>query len=83
MPAAATRAASVQNGTPTAPLTPAAALTACTSLPERELGLAVGTVAHVVACLEAGANGVVVGRALLSGAISLPETLAAIAVRSS
>jgi phosphoribosylformimino-5-aminoimidazole carboxamide ribotide isomerase len=43
----------------------------------------VGTVAHVVACLEAGANGVVVGRALLSGAISLPETLAAIAVRSS
>jgi phosphoribosylformimino-5-aminoimidazole carboxamide ribotide isomerase len=43
----------------------------------------VGTVAHVVACRDAGANGVVVGRALLSGAITLPETLAAVAVRSS
>ena len=42
----------------------------------------VGTVAHVVACRDAGANGVVVGRALLSGAIALPETLAAVAVPS-
>ncbi len=40
----------------------------------------VGTVAHVVACRDAGANGVVVGRALLSGAISLAETLAAVSV---
>ncbi len=39
----------------------------------------VGTVAHVVACRDAGADGVVVGRALLSGAISLAETLAAAA----
>lgn len=39
----------------------------------------VGTVEHVVACRDAGADGVVVGRALLSGAISLPETLAAAA----
>jgi len=42
----------------------------------------VGTVAHVVACRDAGANGVVVGRALLSGAITLPETLAAVAIPS-
>jgi phosphoribosylformimino-5-aminoimidazole carboxamide ribotide isomerase len=40
----------------------------------------VGTVAHVVACRAAGADGVVVGRALLSGAISLTETLAAAAI---
>jgi phosphoribosylformimino-5-aminoimidazole carboxamide ribonucleotide (ProFAR) isomerase len=39
----------------------------------------VGTVEHVVACRDAGADGVVVGRALLSGAIALPETLAAVA----
>ena len=43
----------------------------------------VGTVEHVVACRDAGADGVVVGRALLSGAISLSETLAAAAVPSS
>ena len=43
----------------------------------------VGTVQHVVACRDAGADGVVVGRALLSGAISLAETLAAAAVPSS
>jgi phosphoribosylformimino-5-aminoimidazole carboxamide ribotide isomerase len=43
----------------------------------------VGTVPHVIACREAGANGVVVGRALLSGAISLPATLAAVAALSS
>jgi phosphoribosylformimino-5-aminoimidazole carboxamide ribotide isomerase len=42
----------------------------------------VGTVAHVIACRDAGADGVVVGRALLSGAISLAETLAAAAVPS-
>jgi phosphoribosylformimino-5-aminoimidazole carboxamide ribotide isomerase len=39
----------------------------------------VGTVEHVIACRDAGADGVVVGRALLSGAIALPETLAAVA----
>jgi phosphoribosylformimino-5-aminoimidazole carboxamide ribonucleotide (ProFAR) isomerase len=33
----------------------------------------------VIACRDAGADGVVVGRALLSGAIALPETLAAVA----
>jgi phosphoribosylformimino-5-aminoimidazole carboxamide ribotide isomerase len=43
----------------------------------------VGTVAHVVACRDAGADGVVVGRALLSGAIALPETLAAVTVPAS
>jgi phosphoribosylformimino-5-aminoimidazole carboxamide ribotide isomerase len=43
----------------------------------------VGTVAHVVACRAAGADGVVVGRALLSGAISLTETLAAAAIAPS
>ena len=42
----------------------------------------VGTVEHVVACRDAGAEGVVVGRALLSGAISLRETLAAVAAAS-
>lgn len=41
----------------------------------------VGTVEHVVACRDAGADGVVVGRALLSGAISLAETLAALDCR--
>jgi phosphoribosylformimino-5-aminoimidazole carboxamide ribotide isomerase len=43
----------------------------------------VGTVEHVVACRAAGADGVVVGRALLSGAISLTETLAAAAIAPS
>ena len=42
----------------------------------------VGTIEHVLACRDAGADGVVVGRALLSGAISLAETLAAAAVPS-
>jgi phosphoribosylformimino-5-aminoimidazole carboxamide ribotide isomerase len=39
----------------------------------------VGTVEHVVACRDAGADGVVVGRALLSGAVALPDALAAVA----
>jgi phosphoribosylformimino-5-aminoimidazole carboxamide ribotide isomerase len=39
----------------------------------------VGTVEHVVACRDAGADGVVVGRALLSGAVALRDALAAAA----
>jgi phosphoribosylformimino-5-aminoimidazole carboxamide ribonucleotide (ProFAR) isomerase len=43
----------------------------------------VGTVEHVVACRDAGADGVVVGRALLSGAMTLRDALAAAASPSS
>jgi phosphoribosylformimino-5-aminoimidazole carboxamide ribonucleotide (ProFAR) isomerase len=43
----------------------------------------VGTVEHVVACRDAGADGVVVGRALLSGAMTLRDALAAAASSSS
>jgi len=40
-------------------------------------------VEHVVACRDAGADGVVVGRALLSGAVTLRDALAAAASSSS